>query len=118
MLSPSKPPQAAGEEVQCAPSSSLDEMVAHAGWPSARKLTVNTRPVRGSTVRYGSRLVIGPGGVGDTSCHLVKSPEERTTTGAGGAPLIEPGRSAQPWKNRCPSGAKPRLGSIERAPVS
>ena len=58
------------------------------GDPPAMKLTLRIRPVRWSTVRYGSRLTTVPGG--ETSRQLEKDASERTTFGSGGAPSGAP----------------------------
>src|SRR3954469_9322467 len=117
MLSPSKPPHATGEAVQCAPASSLEAIVEQAAAPLAIQFTLKALPVRWSTTRNGSRLVKGAAAGGETSTQRVKSALERRTTGVSGAPLTDPGRSSQPWKSTRPSRVKPMLGSIERAPV-
>src|SRR4051794_24464448 len=117
MLSPSKPLHATGDAVQCAPASSEWAIVEQFARLFAIQLTLNARPVRGSTMRKGSRLVTGAAGLGETSTQWVKSALERLTTGVSGAPLTDPGRSSQPWKSTRPSRVKPMLGSMERAPV-
>src|SRR4051812_15970797 len=101
MLSPSKPRHAAGEEVHVAPSSSLEETVAHVGPPLPRKLTLKILPVRRSATRYGSRLCTGPI-VGETSCQCENDASERKTLGVSGAPSGVPVRSCHSWKTMRP----------------
>src|SRR4051794_11806649 len=117
MLSPSKPLHATGDAVQCAPASSECAIVEQFVRPSAIQLTLNARPVRGSTIRNGSRLVTGAGGLGDTSLQRGQAALERPTTGVSGAPLIEPLRRSQPRKRVRPSGVRPMLAPIAGAPA-
>src|SRR4029079_6827969 len=74
--------------------------------PGTSSAALKTRPVRGSTARYGS--CVGPAGTGEMSRHGPSADAARCTCDVPTAPL---GGRSQPWYANEPSGSTATVGS-------